>query len=190
VVHIAIPTRAFVSSGILGALALVISQLVMPARLAAQSATDSLEVIVAGWQLFKGRGPAEHPAGPTSRVCLESPSPEPPVTPKVSLTVLELLARRLAESYAIEVSLGCRSVERERNHDQTVDRAGRPAVGVSLVSIQFSQPNTAELWISEGSAKLWGRTAKCVVERSSSSAPWRPRFCQTVFQALTAARVE
>jgi hypothetical protein len=175
------PTRG--PNRILSVLALPLSCLVVPARLAAQSATDSVEVIVAAWQLFKVRGPAEHPAGPTTRVCLRGPSSKPPAVSKVSVTVLERLARRLAELYGIDVSLGCRTVEREKYRDQTVDLAGRPAVGVAVVSIQFTQPDLAELWIGEGSAKMWGRAAKCVVERASPSAAWRPGSCHTVFQA-------
>src|SRR5687767_15431403 len=89
----------------------------LPARAAAQSVTDSVRVVMTIWDSAVGTPPYQHPAGTARSVCIE---PEQSALSPTA-TVLQMLRDTVSRHLRMRVAPSCRSMSSPTSGGWIVD---------------------------------------------------------------------
>jgi hypothetical protein len=146
----------------------------------AQSASDSVSVVLAAWDSMMGAPPYAHPAGHTSRVCFHGQRrAEAARHDSIALIgLLRGLRTAVAERPDLSVEDSCQPKPAETYGIWVVTPAQEPAILAHVSVPQFNADGTGRVRIGNIRAGRWGRFISCYLERRGSV--WHVLQCETV----------
>lgn len=146
----------------------------------AQSASDSVSVVLAAWDSMMGVPPYAHPAGRTSRICLYGQRlAEASGHDSIALIgLLRGLRTAVAERPDLSVEDSCQPKPAETYGIWVVTPAQEPAILAHASVPQFNADGTGRVRIGNVRAGRWGRFISCYLERRGSA--WHVLQCETI----------